>query len=191
MKNRFKSFIFGATVAMMLSNISFADCDCEKVKGIDISDITTYFSALDLRKHDNEFYGHTIEKHVGKSKDWLDGRLSGNRHQKFASSYADADTANRVVKEVVLENQDKIRSWLEGDDKDRLVLTKKFDAVIGTILKKKDHELKDCKVSVVVLKRPHMNTHKFYVITSYPILNVSDLEEYNRQWKNKNKYSGN
>lgn len=171
---------------------TYAECDCkcdekeEKWKGIGLDELAVYFKTFDISKHDKEFNGHTVEKHVGKSNDWLDGRLAGSRHEKFVSSYTNLETTNRVIKEIVLENESKIKHWMEDDEKDKLVLSKKFDKKIGVAIKKKDKELKDCNVGVVVLKRPHKTAEKFYIVTSYPVINVGDVESDHKEWKAKN-----
>lgn len=170
-------------------SISFAECDCDsnndKHRGIIASEITAYFNTFDLTKHDKEFYGHTIEKHTAKNKDWLDGRLSGNRHQKFASSYTNIDTATRIIKEIVLENQNKIKNWIEDQNDEKLILSKTFSEKIGIVMNKKDKEIKDCNIAIVVLKRSHRDAKKFYVVTSYPVLKIDDIDESYQNWKNK------
>lgn len=183
-----------ALVYLSITTVSstFAQCECtcdehnSKWKGISIDEIPIYFKTFSISKHDEEFDGHTLDKHIGKSQDWLDGRLAGSRHEKFVSTYSDAATASDIVREIVLENQDKIKAWMEDQDKDKLVLSKTFDSKIGVAMKKKDKEIKDCNVGVVVLKRPHKMSEKFYIITSYPVVNIGDLESEHKEWKTKN-----
>ena len=174
-------------------NTSFAtanECQCEgrqdKWKGISANDMSTYFENFDISKQDEEFNGHTVNKHIGKSKDWLDGRLAGSRHEKFVSSYTDLETANYVIKEIILENQLIIKDWIDDKEKDKLVLNKKFDKKIGVAMKKKDLELQDCNVGVIVLKRPHKTAAKFYIVTSYPVINIGDVESEHKEWKMQN-----
>lgn len=166
------------------------DCHCEtddvKWKGIKVSEYNVYFENFDISKHDQEFNGHTVEKHIGKSNDWLDGRLAGSRHEKFVSSYIDLETASNVIKDIVLENESKIKHWIEDQDQDKLILIKKYDKKIGIAMKKKDKELKDCHVGIVVLKRAHKTSEKFYIVTSYPVVNIGDVESEHKEWKIKN-----
>ncbi len=130
-----------------------------------------------MKKHDDEFRGHTLEKHVAKSFDWLDGRLSGDRHMKFASAYTDVETANKVIKEIVLENEQKIKDWLEKDEeKKRLSLSKTFDKTIGAILKRGGKKTVDCNIGVIVLKRTDRHAKSFFIITSYPVSNKSEVD---------------
>ena len=180
--------------AITLAFAAESECACQghqdRWKGIGVDNMTAYFETFDISKQDQEFNGHTVNKHVGKSKDWLDGRLAGSRHEKFVSSYTDLDTATAVIKEIILENELRIKNWMEDKEKDKLVLSKKFDKKIGVAMKKKDNELQDCNVGVIVLKRPHKAAEKFYIVTSYPVVNVGDVESEHKEWKahNNNTY---
>ncbi len=197
MKGLLKIILSLLCISSTIVNSSYGDCECkcddrsDRWKGITTDEIPIYFKTFDITKHDEQFNGHTMEKHIGKSKDWLDGRLAGSKHEKFVSSYSDSATANDVIREVILENQDKIKEWLQDEDQDKLLLTKKFDNKIGVVMKKKDKEIQDCNVGVIVLKRPHRVSEKFYIVTSYPVANVGDVESEDKQWKVKNtpKYS--
>ena len=51
---------------------------------------------------------------------------------------------------------------------------------------KKDNELQDCNVGVIVLKRPHKAAEKFYIVTSYPVVNIGDVESEHKEWKAQN-----
>lgn len=170
-------------------SIGFAIADDTKSKkGIEFEKIKEYFESFDLKKHDEEFRGHTLEKHVAKSFDWLDGRLSGDRHMKFASAYTDVETANKVIKEIVTENEQKIKDWLEkNEEKKRLSLSKTFDKTIGSILKKGGKKTVDCNIGVVVLKRTDRHAKSFFIITSYPVSNKSeaDGDKTKKTWKTK------
>lgn len=193
MKKLWPVMLSALLISTSYINISFAaesECQCEgredKWKGIAVNDMSTYFKTFDISKQDQEFNGHTVHKHIGKSKDWLDGRLAGSRHEKFVSSYTDLDIASTVIKEVILENESRIKDWMDDKEKDKLVLSKRFDKTIGVAMKKKDHELQDCNVAVIVLKRPHKAAEKFYIVTSYPVVNIGDVESEHKEWKAKN-----
>jgi hypothetical protein len=152
-----------------------------KNSGIAPEAIKEYFQDFDLTKHDEKFLGHTLARHVGKSQDWLEGRLVGDRHKKFASSYKDLETANKVIKEVILENHEKIQDWLENKpNKKRLSLSKDFKAKIGIVLTRDQKTVKDCNIAVLVLKRVSRDAKDFFIITSYPVSNTNDLEEYEK-----------
>ena len=100
--------------------------------------------------------------------------------------HIDLATTNSVIKEIILENESKIQHWINDEEKDKLILIKKFDKKIGVAMKKKEKELKDCNVGVVILKRPHKTSEKFYIITSYPVVNIGDVESEHQEWKVKN-----
>jgi hypothetical protein len=165
--------------------------ECSDHTGIQEPQIKEYFSNFDLIKHDEEYLGHTMERHLGKSKDWLEGRLSGDRHRKFASSYTDAATANEAIKTIVLENQEKIKQWLEGkESKKRLTLSKDMEKKLGILVARGGKEVKDCNIAVVVLKRKERDK-SFFLLTSYPVANKTDLEEYRRNLNLKKDKYGN
>jgi hypothetical protein len=190
-KKTFVSIIRFVMLQLLLISFSIglvtAD-DTKTKKGIEFEKIKEYFESFDLKKHDDEFRGHTLEKHVAKSFDWLDGRLSGDRHMKFASAYTDIETANKVIKEIVLENEQKIKDWLEKDEeKKRLSLSKTFDKTIGAILKRGGKKTVDCNIGVIVLKRTDRHAKSFFIITSYPVSNKSEVdgERTKKTWKTK------
>jgi len=165
------------------------DKACDYKNGIDYENITKYFESFDLKKHDEDFKGYTFAYHIGKSKDWLEGRMSGERHKNFVSSYTDVETANRVIKEIIIENEKNIKEWLDKtDDKKRIVFHKKFDEKIGMIVEKGEKESKDCNIGVVVLKRTQKHSKKFFIVTSYPVSNAIKIDEISKSWKdNKGK----
>lgn len=181
-------------MSMMATFQSFADnkqCELDACKGIEVTQMNEYFKSFSIQKHDKELLGHTLEKHVGKSKDWLEGSLSSDRHKKFASTYIDAETANKAIQEIIADNQEKINKWLDGDDdKKRLSLNKIFDHKIGTIIGKESTELKDCNIGIIVLKRTERNKKAFFILTSYPVSNQKEIDEYKKalNWKNDSKY---
>jgi len=171
------SFFFGF--------IAIAEEACQNA-GIAVGDFEKYFQDFDLTKHDEKFLGHTLARHVGKSQDWLEGRLVGDRHKKFASTYNNLEIANKIIKEVILENSAKIKDWLENKpNKKRLSLNKEFKEKIGIVLMRGETKTRDCNVAVLVLKRVSREVKDFFIITSYPVSNKSDLEEYEKyiSWK--------
>lgn len=63
-----------------------------------------------MRQLDN-FGGHIVERHIGKSISDLNIRLSSSRISA-ATSFNDARTAGRVVGDSLINNQLRINSWL-------------------------------------------------------------------------------
>lgn len=191
------------TKLFFLVSLAFTTVDCslnksfanyptlQNVKSNSAEDasIKNYVDVFDIRKNDENLKGHTVKKHIGKSKDWLEGRLCGERHQKFASSYSDFDTANKVIKQVILTNEKKVVNWLRGNEKS-ITLHESFDEIIGITLQKEDNKSQDCKVGVVVLKRTKRDSKDFFVVTSYPVLNEKDItfEYKKRKYTMNNRY---
>lgn len=60
--------------------------------------------------------GHSIEKHVGKSDNWLKNRLLNETKLDFASSFRNEATANRTISRFIRENRTKIEEWLKSGE---------------------------------------------------------------------------
>lgn len=60
--------------------------------------------------------GHTIEKHVGKSDNWLKQRLLDEPKTELASSYRNKEAANKTIAKFVKENKAEIEEWLKSGE---------------------------------------------------------------------------
>lgn len=125
--------------------------------------------ARDLRE-DERRGGHTIERHVGKSEDELRARLRRERRIAAASTYADLETAERVVGETLRQAARRIDRW-RARSGGRPNLAIDYDGeparVIGRSLRRGDPRARDCHDAVVVLRWDE-TAGDFYVLTSYP-----------------------
>src|SRR5690606_37526478 len=65
--------------------------------------------------------GHLIERHVGKSEQWLVDRVNRD-NISAASSFIDLPEAERLVAETLMENQDRVDAWLDSADGNRLAI---------------------------------------------------------------------
>lgn len=61
--------------------------------------------------------GHTSIKHVGKSVEWLKGRLSREPGIPFASSFKNSDMANRAELKFIKAFEKEIDEWAKNGDK--------------------------------------------------------------------------
>ncbi len=153
---------------------------------IDYEHIKTYFTSFDLKK-DNA--GYTLQS-VGKSQDWLEGRLSARRYKPFVGSYIDVETANQVIKEIVLENETNIKEWLDKDVDKFISLHKKFDKKIGVAVENSENKYQDCNIGVVVLRKLY-NQKKFFIVESYPVSNdMQKIDEGINNSRNIKEYLG-
>ena len=113
--------------------------------------------------------GHTIRKHVGKDHRWLIERLKREPRLRYASSFYDYETAEKVVESAISQNGEKIKRWLSSPGSpDKLVLLYRGDKPIGIkVRREKDHYVESvCRDARIVLKKD--NRFGFIVLTAYP-----------------------
>jgi hypothetical protein len=113
--------------------------------------------------------GHTLKKHVGRTDEQLQQRLSRERNISAASTYTDRQTAEAVVGAVLQEQQPKIQRWLERQGgHPNLVLDYDGDSAhpIGRTMRRGENQSEPCSQAVVVLK--FVDSDRYYVLTTYP-----------------------
>jgi RHS repeat-associated protein len=133
-----------------------------------------------LLKHEEGFggIGHTIEKHVGVSDQFLLDRLSETRKNgkpvyREASTFTDIKTAEKGVKENILFNKDAIRQWRSDPTANA---KQSFDYLgDGTSIGRGILQGESASTSrygtrvVLVKKNPYDPRTGFTVLTSHPI----------------------
>ena len=79
--------------------------------------------------------GHTRERHIGKSDNWLKQRLADDPNMNNASTFFNEAGANRAQGLLVKKHKLDIDRWLQGRDSQ---LTFSFDAgsVVGSVLER-------------------------------------------------------
>ena len=77
--------------------------------------------------------GHTIERHVGKTMDELAARLGHKPSLKWASTFDDQASAERLIAEVLKRRSDEVRAWLK-DPKGQLTLFEDLGGRTGSSL---------------------------------------------------------
>lgn len=83
---------------------------------------------LNLDEHEKG-KGHTIEKHVGKTEEYIDYRLNVEKQPK-ASTYKTMKDAENAVGQVLDKNKDEILNWLK-DPSDKA--PKPFSAPVNNV----------------------------------------------------------
>lgn len=111
--------------------------------------------------------GHLIERHVGKSEQWLVDRVR-NDNISAASSFRDLPEAEYFVSQTLGENQDDIDAWLDGSGGNRLVLDASFDATTGISVARGESHAEDVFSVRVVLERSDRLDTGYRIITGYP-----------------------
>jgi hypothetical protein len=110
--------------------------------------------------------GHTLARHVGKTDDELRARLKAEPDISAASTYFDADTAARVVAEVLSRKSDEVRKWGQRTgSRPNLVLRLDTGEPIGRSIRQGQSNAREVDSAVVVLR---WTGSDWYVLTSYP-----------------------
>jgi hypothetical protein len=113
--------------------------------------------------------GHTLARHVGRTDGELRERLRREPDIAAASTYADRQTAERVIAETLRRFSKRVESWIvRKGSRPNLVLEFRGEpgTPVGRSLRRGDTRVRACSDAVVVL-RWHV-TGRYYVLTSYP-----------------------
>ena len=120
-----------------------------------------------LEAHENAG-GHLIERHVGKSEQWLLDRVR-RENVSAASSFRDLPEAERFVAETLALHQDRIDAWVGGQGGNRLVIDARFDASTGISVERGDSSARDVFSVRLVLERSNrLEDIGYRIVTGYP-----------------------
>ena len=112
--------------------------------------------------------GHLIERHVGKSEQWLVDRVNRD-NISAASSFIDLPEAERLVAETLMENQDRVDAWLDGQGGNRLVIDASFDSSTGISVVRGSDSAEDVySVKLVLERSDRIEDIGFRIVTGYP-----------------------
>lgn len=126
-------------------------------------------SAIHDLSKDEAAGGHTLKKHVGRTDNQLRQRLRHERNISAASTYTDRAAAEMVVGAMLLQEQAKIRRWLNSTGgHPNLVLDYDGNPAhpIGKTLRRGEDQSQPCSHALAVLKWTGPND--YYVLTTYP-----------------------
>lgn len=115
--------------------------------------------------------GHTLSKHAGKDSKYLNDRLkdlSKYNPSASATTYTDADTATKAVKDVLNKNINKISKWLENPKKSRITLYTDHNFSVGEGVAVTGVYKTGIQKTVTVLEIDNTSPLGFKIITSYP-----------------------
>ena len=135
-------------------------------EGPDAPDGTGQVPGGGLEAHEDAG-GHLIERHVGKSEEWLVDRVR-RENISAASSFVDLPTAEHFVSATIGEHQDRIDAWLDGQGGNRLVVDANFDASTGISVKRGDSDATDVHSVRLVLERSDRLDIGYRIVTGYP-----------------------
>jgi hypothetical protein len=123
----------------------------------------------DLRA-DERLGGHTLERHVGKTDAELAARLQRERQISAASTYTDADTAERIVGATLAQSRSRIDAWQRRPGvRPNLVLNyaQATGPPIGRSLQRGARAGVPSQQALVVLRWDE-RADRWIVLTSYP-----------------------
>lgn len=111
--------------------------------------------------------GHSLERHSGKSVDFLRDRASSHPTAKHASSFSDSEAAERWVNRLLARRSDEIDAWLSGTKREE-----RFDAVFeqevtGVSVSRSGDVLDVSGIRAILVRDPSM-PEGFYVRTAFP-----------------------
>ena len=122
-------------------------------------------SRRNVDSHDKEG-GHTTDRHIGKSEDWLRERLRSEGKRKV-SSFDDMPAANLTQARFTKQYKKEIDAWLESNETKPLARNIIMDREIGIIVPKNGKSKRTKKAKVVLAK--DKTSLGYHVVTSYPI----------------------
>ncbi|HIY72066.1 MAG TPA: hypothetical protein H9827_11440 [Candidatus Luteimonas excrementigallinarum] len=111
--------------------------------------------------------GHLIDRHVGKSEQWLVDRVR-NDNISAASSFRDLPEAEYFVAQTLAEHGGDIEAWLDGKGGNRLVIDSRFDATTGISVARGQDHAEDVFSVRLVLERSDRLDIGYRIITGYP-----------------------
>jgi len=111
--------------------------------------------------------GHLIERHVGKSEQWLLDRVS-RENISAASSFRDLPQAEHFVSATIADHQDRVDAWVDGSGGNRLVIDTTFDASTGISVSRGDTAAVDVFSVRLVLERSNQLDTGYRIVTGYP-----------------------
>ena len=68
-----------------------------------------------LQEHEGEHLGHTIERHVAKSDEYLMDRLNNNKKLKTVSTFSSLGMAEASINAVLNMQREQVAEWWRGD----------------------------------------------------------------------------
>jgi len=111
--------------------------------------------------------GHLIERHVGKSEQWLLDRVS-RENISAASSFRDLPQAEHFVSATIADHQARVDAWADGSGGNRLVIDTTFDASTGISVSRSDTHAVDVFSVRLVLERSDRLDIGYRIVTGYP-----------------------
>ena len=111
--------------------------------------------------------GHTIERHVGRSENWLRQRLAGDPDLRFASSFRNEAAANRTQGQFVRQNRAEIDAWLRGGSDLPYTGSVRMNDPVGIGERGRSGAVETNRAQVVIVR--DQSAQGWHILTSYPV----------------------
>lgn len=115
--------------------------------------------------------GHTLERHVNKSDEYLKKRLRNSNISAASTFTGDVNKIGKVMLNALAKNKSRIAQWLSKKrrGRDRLVLDiKNSRRRIGKVLQRGFGKPKRTRSFKMVLIRKTCQDKKYVILTAYP-----------------------
>ncbi len=111
--------------------------------------------------------GHTLERHVGKSKSYLKSRLQRERRIPAASSFRNRQIARQALSRTLTYNSRKLNAWANsGSAGKRKVVEGRSINKVGTVVPRDGEAVTTRRFKIVLeIKKPG----DCYILTAYPV----------------------
>ncbi len=120
-----------------------------------------------LLTHEADDAGHTIARHVGKSDTELAQRLADTSHLRRASTFANAQEAERYTYASLALHSDDLSAFM-GSGQITLEIRQTFDHPVGRTLTGDSSEVAAPEVVVTRLRKDPAMPQGYRIITSFP-----------------------
>ncbi|MCG8018267.1 MAG: hypothetical protein JAY97_18830 [Candidatus Thiodiazotropha sp. 'RUGA'] len=130
------------------------------------SSIVKQESGGTLIYHEN-FGGHPVSKHVGKTDQELIDRFMTEPHIPSSSSFTSLEIADKAVGDLLAANRGNIQTWLAGEDR-QLPLSMSLDYEVGRKVLNGSTTVQASTEAVVLLRRDPLMPNGYRIHTAYP-----------------------
>lgn len=112
--------------------------------------------------------GHTLEKHVGKSIDYLKTRFIEKPNMQYSSTFYDRSTAEKVISRAIYDDKIKIAGWLKNPKQPDLELRYQHHTSLGIRIARNSDTIENIDTCWVILSKTPNNPLGYYIKTAYP-----------------------
>ncbi|WP_322010599.1 RNase A-like domain-containing protein [Paraburkholderia sp. J12] len=121
-------------------------------------------------KAGNQIGGHTLLKHVGKDKAWLQARLAREPRLEMVTSFHNREMAEWAISQVMQQKAVEIRAWAQASNgAKRLPLAGETGRAAGHGLVRETGQMIEPSKVQMFLRKEQYNGMPYYLITAYLI----------------------